>query len=170
VKKVIGAKGKIQDINSFLKRIIILSNRYDMVIQVVNADFVYGKDHLFSAVEHAIRSFKNRMNSLNSLSLEMLLYASVERQIQKAIEKIGIKNGNQKIAFIFIKENNRKISDDEVEHVLSSLNLKRDDKVLEGDVDTLKRFGITEDELSTIPESKYGDLLLEKVALVDIIK
>jgi KEOPS complex subunit Cgi121 len=170
VKKVIGAKGKIQDINSFLKRIIILSNRYDMVIQVVNADFVYGKDHLFSAVEHAIRSFKNRVNSLNSLSLEMLLYASVERQIQKAIEKIGIKNGNQKIAFIFIKENNRKISDDEVEHVLSSLNLKRDDKVLEGDVDTLKRFGITEDELSTIPESKYGDLLLEKVALVDIIK
>ena len=53
---------------------------------------------------------------------------------------------------------------------MSSLNLKRDDKVLEGDVDTLKRFGITEDELSTIPESKYGDLLLEKVALVDIIK
>jgi tRNA threonylcarbamoyladenosine modification (KEOPS) complex Cgi121 subunit len=98
------------------------------------------------------------------------LYASGERQIQKAIEKIGIKKRNQKIAFIFIKENNRKISDDEVEHVLSSLNLKRDDKVLEGDVDTLKRFGITEDELSTIPESKYGDLLLEKVALVDIIK
>ena len=170
MQKIIGAKGKIQDINSFLKKIITLSSRYDMVIQVVNADFVYGKDHLFSAVEHTIRSFKNRMNSLNSLSLEMLLYASGERQIQKAIEKIGIKNGNQKIAFIFIKENNRKISDDEVEHVLSSLNLKRDDKVLEGDVDTLKRFGITEDELSTIPESKYGDLLLEKVALVDIIK
>ena len=170
MQKIIGAKGKIQDINSFLKKIITLSNGYDMVIQVINADFVYGKDHLFSAVEHTIRSFKNQMNSLNSLSLEMLLYASGERQIQKAIEKIGIKNGNQKIAFIFIKENNRKISDDEVEHVLSSLNLKRDDKVLEGDVDTLKRFGITEDELSTIPESKYGDLLLEKVALVDIIK
>ncbi len=170
MQKIIGAKGKIQDINSFLKKIITLSSRYDMVIQVVNADFVYGKYHLFSAVEHTIRSFKNRMNSLNSLSLEMLLYASGERQIQKAIEKIGIKNGNQKIAFIFIKENNIKISDDEVEHVLSSLNLKRDDKVLEGDVDTLKRFGIAEDELSTIPESKYGDLLLEKVALVDIIK
>ncbi len=170
MQKIIGAKGKIQDINSFVKKIITLSNIYDMVIQVINADFVYGKDHLFSAVEHTIRSFKNRMNSLNSLSLEMLLYASGERQIQKAIEKIGIKNGNQKIAFIFIKENNRKISDDEVEHVLSSLNLKRDDKVLEGGVDTLKRFGITEDELSTIPESKYGDLLLEKVALVDIIK
>jgi KEOPS complex subunit Cgi121 len=170
VQKIIGAKGKIQDINSFLKKIITLSNRYDMVIQVVNADFVYGKDHLFSAVEHTIRSFKNQMNSLNSLSLEMLLYASGERQIQKAIEKIGIKNGNQKIAFIFIRERNGKISDDEVEHVLSSLNLKRNDKVLEGDVDTLKRFGITEDELSTIPESKYGDLLLEKVALVDIIK
>ena len=170
MQKIIGAKGKIQDINSFLKKIITLSSRYDMVIQVVNADFVYGKDHLFSAVEHTIRSFKNRMNSLNSLSLEMLLYASGERQIQKAIEKIGIKKGNQKIAFIFITEDDRKILDAEVEHVLSSLNLKRDDKVLEGGVDTLKRFGITEDELSTIPESKYGDLLLEKVALVDIIK
>ena len=91
MQKIIGAKGKIQDIDSFLKKIITLSNRYDMVIQVVNADFVYGKDHLFSAVEHAMRSFKNQMNSLNSLSLEILLYASGERQIQKAIEKIGVK-------------------------------------------------------------------------------
>ena len=170
MQKIIGAKGNIQDVNFFLKEISSLSKKYDIVIQVFNADLVYGEDHLSSAVEHAMRSFKNQMNSLNSLPLEMLLYASGERQIQKAIEKIGIKNGNQKIAFIFMMDNNRKISDDEVEHVLSSLNLKREDKVLEGDVDTLKRFGINEDELSTIPETKYGDIILEKVALVDIIK
>ena len=168
--KIIGAKGKIQNIDLFLKQILTLSNKYDIKIQVINADFVYGWDHLVSAVKHALRSFAVKKNSLNSLSLEILLYASGERQIQKAIKKIGVKEENQNVAVIFVDEKKKKISDENIEDILSSLNLKRDDKVLEGDINTLKRFGITENELSTIPKNKYGDILLEKVALVDIIK
>jgi ABC-type sugar transport system substrate-binding protein len=37
-------------------------------------------------------------------------------------------------------------------------------KVLEGNQNKLKKFGITENELKTVTKSKYGDLILEKVA------
>jgi tRNA threonylcarbamoyladenosine modification (KEOPS) complex Cgi121 subunit len=49
-------------------------------------------------------------------------------------------------------------------------HLTHDDTILEGNRDTLKRFGITDQEIRTLPENKYGDLILEKVAMVDIIK
>ena len=48
--------------------------------------------------------------------------------------------------------------------------MTQDASVLEGDRETLKRFGITGLEIRTVPEAKYGDLILEKVAMVDVIK
>ena len=87
---------------------------------------------------------------------------------------MGVKKGKQKIAFILVdqlkRKPNKKTYDAVVDRLLQTFHLTLDDKVLEGDRDTLKRFGITNQELHTIPESKYGDLILEKVALVDIIK
>ena len=168
--KIIGTTGNIQNIDDFLKKINTLSKTYHIIIQALNADFVYNKDHLVSAVEHALRSFQSSMNSLNSLALEILLYASGERQIQKAIKKIGIQKDNQNIAVIIVSENNKRIPDDTIKNVLSNLHLIRDDKVLEGDIDTLQRFGIKEIELQTLPKDKYADIILERVALVDIIK
>jgi KEOPS complex subunit Cgi121 len=163
--RVIGAKGNVY--KGFLDRVKKISEKYGIAIQVMNAKLVYGKDHLISAVEHAQRSFKRGSNATNSLAMEILLYASGERQIQKSIEKIGVKEGESELAFVFVgnfKEKEEKI----IEETLK--DLKRDDKVLEGSLDTLKRFGFTEIELETIPKEKQGDLILEKVAMVDVIK
>jgi len=62
------------------------------------------------------------------------------------------------------------VSDTVVGEILEALNLIRDDKVLEGDIDTLRKFGITQQELMTVPKNKHGNLILEKVAMVDVIK
>jgi tRNA threonylcarbamoyladenosine modification (KEOPS) complex Cgi121 subunit len=104
--------------------------------------------------------------------MEILLYASGERQIQRAIQKVGIKKGKVNIALVFVDkvQENGKISDDAIAEILKILKLLRDDKVLEGDINTLRKFGIAQQELITIPESKQGDLILEKVAMVDVIK
>lgn len=172
--EVIGAKGSIQDMDLFFKQILNLSKEYKIVIQVIDADIVYGKNHLISASEHAVRAFGQKKNSTNSLAMEILLYASGERQIQRAIQKVGIKKGNVNIALVFAdevqKEKNEKVSDTIVGKILEALNLIRDDKVLEGDIDTLRKFGITQQELMTVPEYKHGNLILERVAMVDVIK
>jgi len=158
----------------FFKQILNLSKEYKIVIQVIDADIVYGKNHLISASEHAVRAFGQKKNSTNSLAMEILLYASGERQIQRAIQKVGIKKGNVNIALVFAdevqKEKNGKVSDTIVGKILEALNLIRDDKVLEGDIDTLRKFGITQQELMTVPEYKHGNLILERVAMVDVIK
>jgi len=170
--EVIGAKGSIQDMDLFFKQILNLSKEYKIVIQVIDADIVYGKNHLISASQHAVRAFGQKKNSTNSLAMEILLYASGERQIQRAIQKVGIKKGNVNIALVFVDEvqGNGKVSDTIVGKILGVLNLTRDDKVLEGDIDTLRKFGVTQQELMTVPKNKHRNLILEKVAMVDVIK
>jgi KEOPS complex subunit Cgi121 len=168
--KIIGAKGKIKNVEDFLEKIIIFAKKNGLIIQAFDADFVFGKKHIISVVEHAKRAFSRKTNTTNSLEKEILLYASCERQLKLAIPKIGVKKGITKIAFVFIENKKKKISNKIVDELLKFLSLSKDDKVLEGDENTLKRFGIKEDEIKTVNRKKYCDLILEKVAMVDIIK
>jgi KEOPS complex subunit Cgi121 len=171
---VIGARGTINDIDSFVERLVLFSKKENLVIQVFDATVIYGKGHLISATTHAQRAFEQERNATNSLALEILLYAAGERQIQKAIQKIGVKKGKQEIAFVITNDVTLKtkshVEKAMINKLLGTFHLTSDDTVLEGNRSTLKRFGITEQEISTVPESNYGDLILEKVALVDVIK
>jgi tRNA threonylcarbamoyladenosine modification (KEOPS) complex Cgi121 subunit len=101
--------------------------------------------------------------------MEILLYASGERQLKLAIPKVGVKNGKSNIAFVFVKDTEA-LDDSSVQKLLKKLSLDRDDTVLDGEVDTLRRFGLDERQIKTVTKAKYGDLILEKVAMVDIIK
>jgi len=165
--KIVGAKGIIQDVDSFLKQVIVFAQKHDVVIQVFNAEMIYGKNHLISATEHAVRAMDQSTNTTNSLGMEILLYASGERQLKLAIPKMGVKKGKGNIALVFTGD---KISKNTIEGVLSQLELEKEDKVLEGDVNTLKKFGLNNKEIETVKKEKYGHLILEKIAMVDIIK
>lgn len=167
--KIVGAKGNIKDVDSFLKQVGSFVRSHNVIVQVFDADVIYGKNHLVSAFEHAKRAMDEKTNTTNSLEMEILLYASGERQLKLAIPKMGIKKGDSAIAFIFVNED-EETPDQVSSELLRSLSLVRDDKVLEGDKDTLKKFGINEQEIKTVTKAKYGDLILEKVAMVDIIK
>jgi KEOPS complex subunit Cgi121 len=171
---VFGARGYITDIDDFLLKLQSFSKQNNLLVQVFDARVVYGTDHLLSAMRHAQRAFHNGTNATNSLPLEILLYAAGERQIHKAIKKIGIKLGKQPIAFVLIdarkKHNDETTNASVIGEVLHLFHLTRDDTVLTGNRDTLTRFGITAQEIRTLPEDKYGDLILEKIAMVDIIK
>ena len=167
--KIVGAKGNIQNIDGLLEQIQSFSQKNNVCIQVFNADMIFGKNHLISAVEHAQRSMKNKTNTTNSLGMEILLYASGERQLKLAIPKMGVKTGRAKIVLTLVKEKGE-ISDKIVNEMLNLFSLARDDSVIDGDKETLKIFGINKTELKTVSKNKYGDLILEKVAMVDIIK
>jgi KEOPS complex subunit Cgi121 len=171
---VFGAQGTITDIDLFLSKLQTFSQNECLVIQAFDAQVVYGADHLITATKHAQRAFYQKTNATNSLLLEILLYAAGERQIHKAIKKIGVKQGKQHIAFVLIDDRKRNSDKKTYDLVISKLlrvfHLTRDDNVLDGDRDTLKRFGVTDKEIRTVPESKYCDLILEKVAMVDVIK
>ena len=165
--KIIGAKGNIQNVDNFINKVSTLSKSNKIIIQVFNSDMIFGKNHIISAVEHAIRAIDQKTNTTNSLEMEILLYASGERQLKLAIPKMGVSRGNGNIAFVF---KNGEVNDKIINNILNKLNLMRDDKLLEGDINTLKKFGLSSREIETVSPDKYGHLILEKIAMVDIIK
>jgi KEOPS complex subunit Cgi121 len=169
---VIGTRGTIKDVDVFVSQLAAFSKKENLVIQALDASAVYNKDHLVSATHHALRAFEQKTNATNTLALEILLYAAGERQIQKAIKKIGVKKGKQTIAFVLVDPVKRRQEQRKrvVQQLLQQFHLTSDDAVLEGDRTTLKKLGITDREIATVPEEKYGDLILEKIALVDVIK
>jgi KEOPS complex subunit Cgi121 len=168
--KIIGANGNIKNLDDFLKKVDNFSFESGLTIQVFNSDVIYGKDHIISAVEHARRSIARKTNTTKSFEKEILLYAAGERQLKLAIPKMGVKEGVGNIAFVFINDSKNEILEKTINDLLKKLNLTKDDNVLNGNKNTLEMFGISEDEIKTVNKSKYGHIILEKVAMVDIIK
>jgi KEOPS complex subunit Cgi121 len=168
--KIIGAKGEIKDIDIFLKIVGDFATKNNITIQSFNADLIFGKDHIISAVEHAIRAISQKTNTTNSLEMEILLYASGNRQLKLAIPKMGVKKGIGNIAFVFVGKEKSEIPKKLITDLVKSLNLEANEKVLGGNKDTLINFGISKNEIDTVTKDKYGHIILEKVAMVDILK
>jgi tRNA threonylcarbamoyladenosine modification (KEOPS) complex Cgi121 subunit len=165
--KIFGAIGLIKDSEIFLKKINEFSNNNNLKIQVFDADLIFGKNHIITSVNHAIRSIKNNKHTTNSIEMEIMLYASGERQLKLAIPKMGIKKNTKNIAFILISDD---IKNDTINKLLNFLSINRCDNVLNIKGKNLKKFGINKKEIKTVSSDNYEKLIIEKVALVDIIK
>ena len=59
-------------------------------IQLMRADRIAGPEHLWFAAKNAVKAFSQKYRRSRSLAMEMLLYASCQRQISKAIEMLGV--------------------------------------------------------------------------------
>ena len=132
-------------------------------IQLLDARFVCGGDHLVSAAEHADRAMREGTNVANSLAVEFVVYASGERQIADALAKMGIRDDTTEFAVAIL-------GGDSPTEVLRALGLTRDDGVLESTPARLRAFGLTDAEIASVPPDRATDLVLERVALVDLLK
>jgi len=168
--QIIGATGEIPDKELFIENAMNYAAKNHFILQVFNADLIYGKTHLESAVAHASRAFQQNTNTTHTLAMEILLYASGERQLQIALPQMGIHKGPGHVAIVLYSEENIQIEEPMIQELLNLLQLKRNDTVLKGNEKTLQLFGISEKEQQTVTQHKYQNLILEKVALVDIIK
>lgn len=157
--EIVGARGAIADPSSLLAK--LQSVKRGQVL-ALDADLVCGREHLETAVEHAGRSFQRGTNSANNMMMETMLFASGERQISKAREKMGLKDGTERIALVLF--GTRK------DEVFSVSGLEEDGSVLECTEAKLSRFGIDPKELRAVPAEKRKDLVLERVAFVEILK
>ncbi len=131
-------------------------------LQILDARLVCGADHLTSAFEHAERAMREGTNVAKSLAVEFVVYASGERQIADALAKMGIREDTTEFAIVVFGGG--------ANGVLEALNLERDDSVLAATPAKLRAFGLTDAELSSVPLEQAADLVLERVALVDLLK
>jgi KEOPS complex subunit Cgi121 len=126
---------------------------------------------LISAFEHAKRSIQREENATHSIGMEILLYASGERQIKKAIKKMGIKKERNSFVAIFIhsSEINNKI-DLFINEFLTHFHLEKNDSVIIPDTTMLLEYGISKQAILSVNKDQVFQLVLEKIALVDVIK
>lgn len=130
-------------------------------VLVAKADSVFGTDHLRTALYHAKKAMAEGRNASDSLALETLLYASGERQLSSALKKMTVDDGTNEVVIAKLSEGAFK--PDESWGQLP-------DKVEKPSKEMLVRFGITEAELATVGGKDPIELVLEKVAAVDVLK
>lgn len=163
----------IDDVELLFKKIRQLPAT--IIVQLFDADLVAGREHLFFAALNALTAFRNRNNISNNMAIEILLYASAERQIAEAFRKIGVKTVSQNIAAVIMAKQPSQI-DQALSLLQSLLGCGRHDSVLEPTPRKAKRimglFGISDVELQAKRERRgsvlraLGDLVVEHMALL----
>ena len=153
----------IEDIEIFLTKIKEMRKGKDIVILALDADKLAGKNHLMFAIEKAMNSFKTGRNIANDLGKEIMLYASGTRQINRAM-KIGVHNGKNNIVLVGIGEDVDLSVFDEI--------MPKDVVQYEGSKNRalMDIFNITDEEIKAAGVEKIPELVLERVALVDVLK
>lgn len=157
---------KVNDINGFFD--MIRKKLKDANVQFFDAKLIAGWKHLYFAALNALNAFKNKTNISNGLAVETLLYASAQRQINKAVELLGIKPESLQVAVLVIAETRQKTVTI-LETVSELMSGERDDGVIEltsEKVNGVKRlFGISNLEL----EAKLEKKGFEKEALINLV-
>ena len=153
--EILGFTGEIESIPKTLKQVEDIRNSCcDVgIIQLMNADAIAGKEHLQQGVIHAINAFKRGENLAKDLGIE-------QRQISKAFNILGLKEGNMNIAVVLI---------DCPDYFIDELSdmFVRNDAVLEADESILLNlYDIPEKELKKM---HITDILIDKTTrlLVD---
>lgn len=129
--RVLGFSTAVGDIPDLIKKMNDITSD-SCVIQLLNADGIAGEKHILHATQQAIYAFKREENIANDLGLEICVRASAQRQISKALQILGLKEGLNNICAVLVDCN--KGMDKELEIILG----KRDDTILEADRNHLK--------------------------------
>ncbi|WP_440953422.1 KEOPS complex subunit Cgi121 [Methanococcoides sp. FTZ1] len=158
----------IDELRSYLGRLSTMASDHDVIIQGINADKIAGWEHVESAIRKAMRSMENGTNVANDLGVEIMRYASGKRQIGEAFS-IGLEEGKMNLLFIVIGEASS------VENAVKDLSGSIEPSSVMAYSDMKKgtivsQFCITDEELGAVGDEKIPDLVLERVALVDVLK
>ncbi len=98
-------------IKSLIAKIHMLSNSSGSkgVVQLFDPESILDKSHLIAAYLNALETFNENNNSSKSMAMEMLLFASFTRQIDRAVMFAGAKDSKLFIFFSDSKQLYRKI-------------------------------------------------------------
>jgi KEOPS complex subunit Cgi121 len=164
---------RIENVELFLQD--VREKMKSTTVQFLNAKLIARWEHLFFAVLNALTAFKNSRNISNSLAIEILLFASAQRQIKRAFQVLGIRPETSEIAIVIVDDEQEKIRG--AAAMLSEILLgSEDDSVLEINEEKFNRirqaFNIGDEELKSLSKRKGSEkealteLVIEHVALL----
>ena len=157
----------IEDAKEFLKA--ARKNKQQRVwVQFFDADLMATRQHLHFAVLNALLAFKNERNLSKSAAMEVMLYASAQRQIRKAIELIGVKPASANVAVVIVGERREAVKM-ALSSVSEAIGSEPDETVLalsrEKAQSLREAFGITAKELQAVIEKNNIESALVKLVI-----
>jgi len=160
---------KVGDVEGFLEKLRRKSPATE--VQVLRLDGIAGAEHLFFASLNALNAFKQKTNLCKGLPMEILLFASAQRQIKNAIEEFGLKESPGKLALVAVSKDRGKL-ENLLEMVLSLTKGKENEGALntwsKTKIEALKKvYSISERELTATTSAKTS---IEKALKNSIIE
>jgi tRNA threonylcarbamoyladenosine modification (KEOPS) complex Cgi121 subunit len=172
--EIAGFRGvKFSEAEAFLKK-YREETHVNLELQFFDARLVATSRHLYFAALNALQAFANKTNISKSLAVETMLYASAQRQIQKAIRRCGIKPQTTIMAALIIGENPVEIKSVH-EAIKVCVGMVPDETVLEMSrakaEEIMEAFQIKAEEVNAVIKDGNLDaavvsLVVERVALL----
>ena len=159
--RLLFGKPLIQDRGLLLSAIKDLQSRHGCIVQALDADKIAGERHIRFAAKKALAAFSEARNIAKDAGMEIMRYASGERQIEKALF-MRISDRTERMALVLVGSGS----------LPDAAELSR---IIELDGQggsfcakaVKEAFNITSEELGAVGEERIEDLVIERVALVD---
>ena len=146
--EILGFRATSTSVNDTLSQINEIKKDGE-IIQLLNADAIVSKNHIVHGVNQAFLAFERGENLAKDISVEIALRCSAQRQISKAFNILGLKEGEMNLVAILSNCN------DYTDELSSIFTL--DESVLSPDSENLMKV------------YKISDVEVEKMSLEDII-
>lgn len=155
--QILGFKGTINSIGETLDYIDSIKEDGE-IIQLLNADSIVSKNHIIHGVNQALLAFDRGENLAKDLSVEIALRCSAQRQISKAFNILGLKEGEMNLCVILI---NSKDHFEELSKIFTP-----DDSVFDLDESNLiKIYKISDDEIINM---SLEDIIIDRIAKLTV--
>ena len=159
--QIAGFRANITNFEDVMEKLKDLNR--DCVVQLMDADGVAGKQHVMHAVNHAENAFARGENIAKDLGLEICVRISAQRQISRALDVLGIKEGKMNICAVAMG------CEANIMEKLEDILGPRDDEVLKPDEEVLKKiYKVSDLEVETA--GSILRVLMEKTAILILEK
>jgi len=161
--KIFTGKLTVEKKETALEEMNDIAEKNNSTIVLIDAKVIAGKKHVETALIHAKRSFQKGTQIARTLAMEILVYASGQRQCSLA-SKIDLHTG-ENVVYILIDGENEENSETELKEKIQEIPEPVPDIP-----NIMKQFDITKEELDVVGKERIEELVIERVAMIDAWK
>ncbi|MDV0441088.1 KEOPS complex subunit Cgi121 [Methanorbis furvi] len=162
--EIYSAEAVVDDVAAALSLVNAAAKTANAVIVLFDAEKITGPNHIRSAVMHAERSFASGKPVARTLSMEILLYASGQRQCSFA-PQFGLHLEKNYLYVAVLGGDFAKARD-----LLLDVAVPKDHQMTANVSVLMELFGITAEEIEVVGVERIEELVLERVAMMDAYK
>lgn len=158
----------VVDLDEFLATLDAIAEETNTTVQAFDADYVVSKEHLGRAIERADRAIARGENVARDRAVEILCYAAGRRQINRALD-LGVSEGENRVVVLVDSASGDEAAEEAAVEALREYVEEGEVLGVYDEATVREYFDVSDAELSAV-EGTLADVVLERVALLDVEK